>query len=81
MCTGAAKQALEELAALIGSQVICLLCFERNPAECHRSIIAQKLSTRGIIVQDLFADSHSSNVRKHKLIESRHFGEGLAAAE
>jgi uncharacterized protein (DUF488 family) len=35
--------ALVELAESLGSNVVCLLCFERDPAECHRDVIVQEL--------------------------------------
>ena len=39
--TAAAKDAMEELLALVRSDKrICLLCYERDPDECHRSRIA-----------------------------------------
>lgn len=39
--TPAAKEAMDELLALVSSkQRICLLCFERDPSTCHRSRIA-----------------------------------------
>lgn len=40
--TPAAREAMDELLALVGSrQRICLLCFERDPDACHRSRIAE----------------------------------------
>ncbi|MGH7041602.1 MAG: DUF488 family protein, partial [Acetobacteraceae bacterium] len=36
----------------------CLLCFERNPAHCHRRIVAVLISRRtGQAVRDLFANT------------------------
>ena len=40
---GPAVEELRELAAHGGS---CLLCFERDPAQCHRSILAEVLVKR-----------------------------------
>jgi len=42
-----AQQAeVENLCRLAAQKRICLLCFERNPAECHRSLIARRMETR-----------------------------------
>jgi uncharacterized protein (DUF488 family) len=35
--------ALVELAESLGSDPVCLLCFERDHAECHRDVIVQEL--------------------------------------
>ncbi len=41
-------------ARLIGlQQPICLLCAERRPTECHRSLIADYLAARGAIMQHI----------------------------
>jgi uncharacterized protein (DUF488 family) len=53
--TAEAKEAMEELVALIQSgQKACLLCYERDPAQCHRSKIAEIVHERiGARVTDL----------------------------
>ncbi|MBI4275414.1 MAG: DUF488 domain-containing protein [Rhizobiales bacterium] len=50
------REALDELAAILGStQRVCLLCYERDPAQCHRSRIAEVMAERtGITVKNLF---------------------------
>lgn len=48
-------EALDELAALARKAPVCLLCFERDPAGCHRRILAERLAGRGARVVDLFA--------------------------
>ena len=50
-----AVEAMDELIGLVGTgQRICLLCFERDPEQCHRSRIAQIVSQRtGARVTDL----------------------------
>jgi uncharacterized protein (DUF488 family) len=37
---------VKHLSRLAAKKRICLLCFERNPAECHRSLIARELETQ-----------------------------------
>ncbi|MFD1731562.1 DUF488 family protein [Deinococcus malanensis] len=48
-------EALTELAALAVKTRVALLCYEANPQECHRSLIARRLQEMGLIgeVQDL----------------------------
>lgn len=40
-----------------------LLCFERDPATCHRSIVAKQLKDSGFDVFDLYADHPQCNIR------------------
>ena len=54
LATEGARRALTELTALAASRPVCLLCFERDPAQCHRRIVAERLAARGIAVTDLF---------------------------
>ena len=42
------------LAALAEASPICLLCFERDPAGCHRRVLAERLAPRGFVVSDLY---------------------------
>ncbi|PXW59850.1 DUF488 domain-containing protein [Methylobacterium sp. B4] len=44
------------LAELAARQPICLLCFERDPARCHRRVLAERLSPRGFTTVDLYGD-------------------------
>ena len=57
--TPEAKDAMEELVALVRSQgPICLLCYERDPAHCHRSRIAEIIHGRTKVrVTDLIPPS------------------------
>ena len=52
--TAGGLAALDELAALAGKAPTCLLCFERDPARCHRRLLAERLAPRGFAVEDLF---------------------------
>ena len=53
--TAEAQEALGELLALIKSgKRVCLLCYERDPNECHRSRIAAQVKKRTRVkVEDL----------------------------
>ena len=53
LATEPAQEALRDLEALAQAQPVCLLCFERDPAHCHRHILAQRLGERGFETVDL----------------------------
>ena len=76
-----AQTALKQLAELCTSRAICLLCFEREPTDCHRTLIASELSSCGIDRVDLFTDSSGQNVRSHRVVRSRNIDQSIAAAE
>lgn len=38
---------VDELVALAADETISLLCFERDPMECHRSLVAHEMVKRG----------------------------------
>lgn len=46
-------EAVAELAAAIDGHRAALLCVERDPASCHRSILAGRLRGRGVKIVDL----------------------------
>ena len=47
LATGRAQAELETLAGLVrDGRRLCLLCFEADPAHCHRSIVADALAER-----------------------------------
>jgi len=52
--TAAGYAALDELASMAEAAPVCLLCFERDPALCHRRVLAERLAERGFAVTDLF---------------------------
>jgi uncharacterized protein (DUF488 family) len=43
MDTPAARAELASLAELVKHRRVCVLCFEADPAHCHRSIVASEL--------------------------------------
>jgi uncharacterized protein (DUF488 family) len=55
--TREAKAALDELETILQkSKGVCLLCYEREPAECHRSKIAEIMHERtGQKIENLYA--------------------------
>jgi uncharacterized protein (DUF488 family) len=54
LATPSAAEALNALAELAARRPICLLCFERDPATCHRRILAERLAERDLASVDLF---------------------------
>lgn len=48
--------ALDALAELAAERPVCLLCFERDPARCHRRVLAERLAPRGFETVDLYGD-------------------------
>ena len=52
--TAAGQAALDELARMAEAAPVCLMCFERDPAQCHRRVLAERLVGRGFSVSDLY---------------------------
>lgn len=46
-----AQDALDQLAFEVSSSETVLLCYERDPKDCHRTIVASMLKERGEIVE------------------------------
>ena len=57
LATPDAREDLDQLTALVRSgERICLLCYERDPAHCHRRRVAELMGERtGASVEHLFA--------------------------
>ncbi len=51
-----AQVALRELAAVASESPTCLMCFERDPSTCHRSIVARTVPVANAAVFDLYGD-------------------------
>ena len=57
-----AQDAMLEAAGWAASAACCLLCFEREPNHCHRSLVAFELSAKhDLAVEHLFASILSPN--------------------
>lgn len=72
--------AIERVADLASSNVICLMCFERDPLTCHRSMVGERLEERGFKVFHLYGDSPAKYIRNAAKLPGRHPGQGTAAA-
>lgn len=56
----ASRDALEEAACAVCKVPTALLCYERNPKDCHRSLVAKRLlGLRSLRVQNLGVRSHA----------------------
>lgn len=54
--TETATAKVSELSVTASEKVTCMLCFERDPKTCHRTIIAEKLIDFNISSFDLYGD-------------------------
>lgn len=55
--TAVAREALDALVERMADETLCLMCYERDPGQCHRTLIAERLRERVTIdVQELFVD-------------------------
>jgi uncharacterized protein (DUF488 family) len=52
-----ARSDVAELAGIAAQSTTCLMCFERDPIQCHRSMITAKLAGTSA-VRHLYADSN-----------------------
>jgi uncharacterized protein (DUF488 family) len=75
-----AQASLRKLLTTVREATTCLLCFERDPENCHRSIIAEQLKESGFEVFDLYTDYPGSNVHNTPRRPCYHPRQGTAAA-
>ncbi|MDI1285357.1 MAG: DUF488 domain-containing protein [Reyranella sp.] len=60
-------QALDRLAAGAAGATLCLMCAEKEPLDCHRTVlVSRRLAERGVAVEHLLADG---STRPHAEIE------------
>ena len=75
-----AQASLASLSETAETAPTCLLCFERDPIVCHRSIVAKNLSISGLNVFDLYGDSPSRYVNFSQKLPRFNSRESVAAA-
>lgn len=81
MKTAAAQGALVELLEIVGSNNTCLLCYERDPNQCHRTMVAAELSDRsGIGVVHLGVRAGAAISDRSKIGHRTRGGVGQGAA-
>ncbi len=76
----AAQQALLELRKVAQSQSTCLLCFERDSAACHRSIVADELAGTHLTVVNLCTEPSVRNGGHIASRPRRNHSEGATSA-
>jgi uncharacterized protein (DUF488 family) len=54
--TSRSQEALQKIVLQASYDSICLLCFERDPATCHRRLVAEAMTEYGLSVFDLYGD-------------------------
>jgi uncharacterized protein (DUF488 family) len=60
-------RALDRLAARAGETTLCLMCAEKEPLDCHRTVlVSRRLAERGVAIEHLLADG---GTRLHAEIE------------
>ena len=69
MQTAEYVQNIERLIELIGQAHVALMCAEAVPWRCHRSLIADSLTVRGIAVEHIMSKTHR---QPHKLTPWAH---------
>jgi len=74
----ATQSAVRDLVFCLAGDTVCLMCFERDPATCHRTMIASQLQKQGIIVRNIFCDSSPNHAND---ISRRHLGESATSAQ
>jgi uncharacterized protein (DUF488 family) len=59
LSTAEAQADLNTLAAAVRTRTVCLMCFERQPEHCHRSMVGQALRAADVAIENLFSPSTS----------------------
>ncbi|MBB3066942.1 DUF488 domain-containing protein [Limibacillus halophilus] len=76
-----AVEAIKVLEGVSIDRSTCLLCFERAPETCHRSIIADRITRKGFSTLNLYADDPERYVRNPISVSSYSIGQSASAAE
>jgi len=69
-------QALDRVTARAAGATLCLMCAEKEPLDCHRTVlVSRRLAERGVAIEHLLADG---GTRPHAEIEETLLGKGSA---
>ena len=61
------KQALDRVVETASDTTLCLMCAEKEPMDCHRTVlVSRRLAERGAAIEHLLADG---TVRPHAWVE------------
>ena len=70
------REALDRLTTRARTATVCLMCAEKEPLDCHRTVlVSRRLAERGVAVEHLLADG---GVRPHAEIEETLLGKASA---
>jgi uncharacterized protein (DUF488 family) len=64
MSSAAFEESLGQLTEIAGGELTAIMCAEAVPWRCHRSLIGDALTARGIVVEDVLS---KSSRKPHKL--------------
>lgn len=79
--TDAARDGLAEAETLVREHPSCLMCFERDPETCHRSMVTAHLrDSAGFDISNLFVDPPEARVLHPAERLRRRLRQGAAAA-
>lgn len=66
------KDAIGRLIADSGDTTLCLMCAEKEPLDCHRTVlVSRRLVERGVAIEHLLADG---TIRPHAVVEDALLG-------
>lgn len=80
LATPEAQESLAFLTVMAHSERVALMCFEAEPTECHRSIVAEQIATKANLKIVHLSAIHVRGDRGERPRTSHHPCEGLAAA-
>lgn len=70
------KAALDRVIDSAQDTVLCLMCAEKEPLDCHRTVlVSRRLAERGVAVEHLLADG---GLRPHREVEETVLGKEFA---
>jgi len=63
------KEALDRLIAQSTTTTLCLMCAEKDPLDCHRTmLVSRRLAERGVAIEHLLADGRTE---PHAAVEDK----------
>lgn len=75
------QHSLHRLGETVLTASTCLLCFERDPKSCHRSIVANRLKGYGVKSVHLFVSTPLRHAKPTTNRTGRYSGQGASATQ
>lgn len=66
------REGLISLRKVVDTKITCLMCYERDPKICHRTIVANSLADEGATIFDLFGDDPGRYLRHAAKLPGSH---------